>query len=946
MNKHCLTHKSLLSLAILSSLSVPAFADEDKKENKKEEIESFEVTGSRLKMGDPSVRVESIGIGEIRARGLVSAEDIVRTIPQNLSSINSATNLDIDGALDTNLGSLGSGTATANLRGLGSDYTLVLLNGRRMAGTAGQQGFFANLKTIPADAIERVDILLDGGSAVYGSDAVAGVINIITRKDFTGGNIVAQRDSASNGGGFSKISGSYGINWDSGNFSANIGYSESTPISTRKAGFVTRDHSAKFGGNTDYDYRNEFFLSRPSLIVVPAGADPRFFRFPPYDFIVPEGNGVGLKPEDLKAPTQNDWGDDIFVDASGKTADTSLMLNFSQDITNDLTVETIVTATRSRTSTLAAPQTGGLFFVPASNAFSPYHNLPKDEQRDVWVNYDPVFERENGLIGGGFQNNTSTLLQFDLGVDYALNDSHTLNFEYTYSESTRDTTQLEYGQRTERHPRYRNVAQEEKIKELLASSDPNVAINLFGDGTKQNPGVKELLIPISRGDQVSTNESVNLYLSGDIFELPAGSIRYALGTQYRVEGLTGNDKEGIFERNGVEKPERKLQAYYAEANIPLIAEANNVPFVENLTLTLQARYDKYKILGGKGRETETIVNDKGEEVVVDKLDADGRIIPILTTSTFSNLSPRFGLAWDLNKELKITAGWQESFKAPVFSDLFTTNNHKRTMSNFVFDPLAEGFPFVPAYTLSGPNLNLKPETAKTKSLGLIYEPAWSEGTRFKVSYSDIRLRDRISGSFELGQLLPKEVYGNMKEFFIRDENGKLLESISRPINISERRSETLDIEINSSFETSFGAFTPRIYYTRVLNLHDRAIPESEPKSFVGFFRGIDKYKVITSMGWNYNSWAGEVIAKYTPSYINDSDDLREKDLPLMKVDSYTTVDLNLKYDFGNGLAVRVGGRNIFDADFPFAINGFGKPYDAKRVDLKGRVVYGEVSYSF
>ena len=148
------------------------------------ELEKQVVTGSRLEGGDPSARTYSYTAEEIAARGVSTLEEFFRTLPWTYSSITTQTNMsefyqgtDQEGEYIE----LGLGISTVNLRNMGSANTLVLVNGRRIAGT-GEEDDFANILTIPLSAIERVDIQLDGASAVYGSDAIGGVVNFITKR--------------------------------------------------------------------------------------------------------------------------------------------------------------------------------------------------------------------------------------------------------------------------------------------------------------------------------------------------------------------------------------------------------------------------------------------------------------------------------------------------------------------------------------------------------------------------------------------------------------------------------------------------------------------------------------------------------------------------------------------------------------------------------------------
>lgn len=176
--------------------STPAAVDDA------DDVETIVVTGSRLPKGDPTAFVYSLTVEDFEARGVSSVEELMRTLPWAYHSINQQTSAIDSSALapsdvDKNPrfvdnGSTGLilfevitgfGTSTANLRALGSANTLVLVNGRRVAGRAGDEEGYVNLLNVPLSAIERVDVQLDGGSAVYGADAIGGVINFITKKN-------------------------------------------------------------------------------------------------------------------------------------------------------------------------------------------------------------------------------------------------------------------------------------------------------------------------------------------------------------------------------------------------------------------------------------------------------------------------------------------------------------------------------------------------------------------------------------------------------------------------------------------------------------------------------------------------------------------------------------------------------------------------------------------
>ena len=188
-----ITSENLVVVQEVEQVAEPEADDDAPAEDDEEPIELPEqtVTGSRLEGGDPTVRVYSFSVEDIAARGVSSLEELFRTLPWSFPTITTQSNQMAGGAnfdlnVEESLGSLGLGTSTVNLRALGSAYTLVLVNGRRVAGLAGNENSFVNILNMPLSAVERVDIQLDGASAVYGSDAIGGVVNFITRKKLSG----------------------------------------------------------------------------------------------------------------------------------------------------------------------------------------------------------------------------------------------------------------------------------------------------------------------------------------------------------------------------------------------------------------------------------------------------------------------------------------------------------------------------------------------------------------------------------------------------------------------------------------------------------------------------------------------------------------------------------------------------------------------------------------
>ena len=215
----------------------------------------------------------------------------------------------------------------------------------------------------------------------------------------------------------------------------------------------------------------------------------------------------------------------------------------------------------------------------------------------------------------------------------------------------------------------------------------------------------------------------------------------------------------------------------------------------------------------------------------------------------------------------------------------------------------------------------------------------------KTAWSSVDLEDRIATNNQLRQLLPAEVYGKLPEFFVRDEAGNLIEAISRPVNISRRADETLDLEISYRLHAPFGMIRPRLVYHRVLDMFDQAVPDGEEFSFYGESVGVDKYKLDANVSLIGGRVTADLWIRHRPSYINNDFESAIDPLPNEPVASWTTTDLTVAYRMDNGLLFRVGGRNIFDRDFPFMLSLYGRPYDSKRVDVRKQVLFFEMKYS-
>ena len=869
------------------------------------------VTGTRLDE-DPTTRVLVITAQEIAERGLATTEEIIRSIPQNFATINSFNNTTPTGTLDTRLGALGLGVATVNLRGLGSRNTLVLVNGRRVAGVAGADEFFANIRNIPAASIERVEILLDGAGAVYGSDAVGGVVNIILKQDYTGVNLTGHYEDSATGGDHNRVGANLGYSWSGGNVTATLSREERDPVNNHKTGYTTRDYRSRFGGKEDYNFVGTI---RPRSALVSVS------RWGPFRILPPGNDGKNAQPGDFVATTPADYRDLVKRDASGATEDQSGTLAVNHTFRDKLTLRGEVIWQESTTESQATQIVLNTLRVPASNAFNRFG-------QDVFVRYDAQAEIDAGLLSPGRSTSVREHRRYLIGLDYAWRDTMGLVFDHVSAVSDGFRRQYRFAPRSIVATEVRN----ERLAALLASSDPNEAANFFGDGSGQNPTIAEFYLPFSQDTDRSYTRMTTSYFRGDVFDAPGGRAEVVVGGEARQEWLRDLDFSQEVERGiGVAKPTRDLTAAFFEVRVPLFGPGNERRGVKSLTVAAKARWDKYETEGAVGEEP----NDPN--------DPSAGTRGLIVKATFANVAPYLGIAYQPIDNLTVRISRASGFVAPRFRNLFSRQRIDQPF--FTFDPLLGRF--VQAHVRFGSNPDLNPELSTTFTAGVEWAPTWVEDLHIELYYSDVDIRDRIASNFELGQLLPAEIYGNIPQFFERAEDGSLITAISTSVNISRRVSKALDFSVAKTFRHATGDFLVGLHYNRILNQYDQAFRGTEKVNSVGRSVGIDRYKAALNLNWTRGATTVSAFVSHTPSYVNNEHARQTvRDIPNMRVSSWTTLDMSVGYRFDNGVTLRAGGRDLLGRDFPFMLTGQGRPWDVKRVNLRGRVLFLDVSYDF
>lgn len=959
----------------------PAAAEEEPLE-----IAPLTVTGSNLKSGDPTVRVYSFTAEDIAVRGVSSLEDFLRTLPWTFPSATTQTNTyEIPGddreVLVTGVNELG--TSSVNLRSLGSANTLVLLNGRRVAGVAGNDANFVNLLNVPLSAIERVDIQLDGASAVYGADAIGGVVNFVTKRNYSGLSATVRNEFSSTDAGRTGAKLQGGHAWGSGNLTATVSREASEPITNSKTGWVSSDYRSQYG--PEYDLRFPVASAQPGIVCDFAG-DSFLARILPFELYaaqqyflpgcapgaprlqLPGGrSGAGAAPADFSpdiAPS-----DYIRPQNGEDSTNLSFHVNVDQYLTDDFRVfaEVLYSRHESRQE-YDTPMAN--YLIPASNAYNPFG-------KNVVVSYRPLKELEDGLLPQAYAEAENRQRNLSAGFVWNLAGDHQLEFNATRSESEDAVWQItaDYIRRSHSALGAELDPATERFFAVLASPDPTEAFNPFGDGSAQGAGIADLLGSVpTRLMGFTETTGYKPVLRGSLFNVWGGAVEYAAGAELRKDVIHRSqprvvngkrEVRGVREAQiGVARPTQELTAWFAELAFPLISGENARPAARELTLSVQARRDTYKAEGAAGGVT-TAARASTRVYVPGRGWTDWNAAvaqagaPNLTRTRKSDTSPRVALRYAPAETFVTRAAWSQSFRPPLFTDLFQTED----LAPFPFPwsdpyhPDGSRAPVLLPVTLVAYNPDIRSEISDNYSVGFEWTPGKLAGFRWTLDWSRIDFRNKIENSFLLLLSHPEILFG-LPEVVQRDAGGYAMAVTAAPINLSQKISEIVDSQWEYAFGNRFGQFTARLNYTRTLNDYFQIAEGTERVSLKGTQAGSNDYKLTGALTWQTGRFAADVFVYYTPGYENNRVGQCQEAVgrciaigdarPPLEVDALTTVDITATWRFDNGLRVRGGGRNVFEADSPTIWGAGGAsgalPYDPTRWDARGRVLFLELNW--
>jgi len=932
------------------------------------------VTGSRIGRQqeiDAPIPVAVVNAESIQRSGAGNIQDILNELPQ-VGIGTSRTN--------SNFSTSGNGVATVDLRNMGESRTLVLVNGRRfVAGLAGDSA--VDINNIPTDFVERVDVITGGASAVYGSEAIAGVVNFILKEKFEGISLRAQTGITGKGDNprylVSATAGtSFGAD-DRGNVMVNVTYDRDEGLFSRKRGISDQDCFLNLSPDACGPAFYSSYASQGRFELLDAnGARTNVF------------NGVGLFTFD-KATNQLVQG---FPTGSGYNRNAQRRISTpverwlasgvaNYELTDNIKMFGEVTYSKVNASSQieAFPLdytdiydgSPGNIGIPITNAYIPSAiqaaiaaansdaNPANDvaglgfRRRQVEVfDRSNVAKRESWRATIGVKGDLTDNLNFEVSYVYGyMND-------YTASE---DIDNVKYRQALD------TVVLNGQIvcRDAAARAAGCAPINLFGQNTASAAASAWVRSQVPKSEEITNQQHVvSASVAGSLFDLPAGPLGFAVGAEYRKEksvddldiltntgGNSGNvtpDTAGSF----------NVKELYGEVEVPILS---GVPLAERLSVRGAARFSDYSTVGNV-------------------------------------FSWNVGLEYAPIPDVRLRAAYAEANRAPNITELFQAASEDfptgltdpcdgiTAASTGAIATACRSIPGVNATIAGSPNgkffyeladiqgINgfdlgnplLREETAKTLTIGGVFTPSFLPNFSLSVDFFSIKVDNAIDQAprqVSIDECVNTGLPAFCVNVIRSAATGRILTVNSAQANIASLKTSGIDVGIN--YRTPLGItaddnFSVNLLYTYLISLEKRSLPGAPLEENVGQLDGEGrlgagfKHKATANLNYRTGPFKLNWQINYLGKIVDTLGGTGDPDLD--KVNSipakiYNDMQASWTIDDGRSLEFYLGVDNVFNVKAPFIPSGFasnitGTETAADTYDPFGRRFYAGVTVKF
>lgn len=886
-----------LALAATGFAQTPPAADAVK-------LEAFTVTGSNLRAGESTgaANLRVLSGADIEASGQTNLGAVLRKIPE----------IGAQGFAENRVNTSSPGSAAVSLRGLGVNSTLVLINGRRVTlAPFGQGGSAAGLGTeqfvdvnmIPVAAIARIEVLKDGASAVYGADAVAGVVNIILKKDIEGGSFTVSYGDYDNGINAPIVRGSLAVG----------AKKDKTSVSVI-ADWYQRDEF--LFGELPQPVKRQLLLASntPGSFVVPVGAtDPITGQAIPAGaaqaartFTV-DRNATGPNATFTRQlQTQNTFDANAAIRPQSEAERRGVVVTARHQFTSQLTafVELGWQRNENLEGLSSAPiSTLNTITLPANNPFNPFGvTLVSNATQTMFFRFLELGDR--------LTKTTNRMNRVVGGLEGQLRNGWTWDAAVTWNVETS-------------HLDLKNFPGQDKVNAALADTNRGSALNLFANGTtiRNNPVTLAGLEAGVTRDAKTELTAFDARTTGSVFNLPAGPIAVAFGGQWREERFRDRRTQIQLLNQGAPVPQakgtRRVSAVYAEASVPLASAAQKIPGLHALEFNAAGRFESFSD-DGAGHTT----------------------------------VPRLGLRWQpLAEQVTFRASWGRGFRAPALAELYLPQSV--AVSFNIPDPLRFGRPGANAndsgtgqrLIRSGGNPLLAPEKSESTNVGVQLAPKFLKGFSVSVDFYEVEVTNRI------GQpATPAIILANPNLFpdaVVRATPtaadtanglpGELREIRTVLGNYGSTKARGVDFAVEYRFAAGrFGRFATRAAASLINSQTVRTRPDLAQVETVGLYE-IPRWRGDAAVNWTREKLSATVGVNYIGGFQDTSPSL-------LFVKQQLTTDVQLGYALPWNLRATIGANNVFDRTAP--ATSFSTGYAERASNFLPRFLYVEVAKKF
>jgi len=914
--------KKLAQLIALIGVAGPAVAQEVQQNAPMARVE---VTGSSIKRvaKEGALPVQVITADTLQKQGITSAEQLMATISANGTGTDNPTSG--NNVFGADADRVSGGASFASFRGLGPNATLVLINGRR-APTHGKSGKAVDLNSIPMAAIARIEILKDGASAIYGTDAIGGVMNIILRSDYQGAGVSAYTNVTEEGGGNihrgSLIAGTGDLEADGFNVMTTLSFTKNEKLSSKQRDFANgfQPWRGLSPDTTGTPYANQLTGAGTALGTgFQRPGDPNtYLQANPLSFDGKCDTVEGMSQyqtalwKDVTSPLRStyscayDYGGDYIMQSPSEQA--NLLLRGTYKLAPDHTMFVEAIGSRSEVISILTPAqistslanknaypVGGQYYQDLS-AYIPTYN----------PNLPIIYKWRANPLGNRTQENTTTSGRLLVGFEGMIR-----NWDYKLGLSkAQSTTHMDL---------LDGYAYTDAFYKVLGSG----IVNPWSRDGSQTQAAMDAIEATKYYGAFQTGKTtmtqVDGTISGELFDLPAGKLAMAAGFDFRRESYMYSQDvaaEPILLSPGndnLPKATRNVKALFAEFIVPV---------TKDLELQLAVRRDDYSVIG-------------------------------------ATTNPKVAFRYQPTSWLLLRGSANKGFLAPSFTQLYTGLLRQELASGVTDTVGCAANPGDPRFCaperfdyVSGGNESLKPETSKQGTLGIVVEPF--KGFSASLDWWAINIKDRILKRSASDVLKNPTVYAAN----IYRNNDGLIEFVdARWFNASGAKTRGIDLGLRGD-----GKFGDGYKWSATLDgtwtgSYQFAEVDGQPyKEYVGEFFTRDLYlrwKHSATLSVSRGDWNVLLSNNFASGYKDQLPNGGKGALPAgfdPDVSSYTRFGLSTTYSGFKNTKLTVGVQNLFDRDPPFTAHNVddvvGAGWDPRVADPRGRAFTFNVQYKF